>query len=79
VTHPPAGGANDEPPPDVWPADFNDNQRVNTVDVGFFVPKLNSPPNPGYDVRYDFNGNGTINTVDVGRFVPLLNKNCTPE
>jgi hypothetical protein len=28
--------ANDEPPPDAWPVDFNDDQRVNVLDVSQF-------------------------------------------
>jgi hypothetical protein len=65
--------------PDQWPLDFNDNQRVNTVDVGFYVPRLNADaPDPPYDVRFDLTMNGTINTVDVGKFVAFLNKVCAP-
>jgi hypothetical protein len=71
--------ANDEPLPDRWPADFDDSQLVNTVDVGFFVGRLGLPDDePGYEARYDFNANGLINTVDVGRFVGLLGKSCVP-
>jgi hypothetical protein len=68
---------NNEPPPDRWPTDFNDNQFTNTIDVGSFVPVLgSSAPGPPYNVRFDYNGNNIINTVDVGRFVPLLGKAC---
>ena len=78
VTNPPAGGLNDEPPPDRWPTDFNDNQISNTIDVGQFVPRLNSTaPGPPYNVRFDFNASNNINTIDVGRFVQLLNKTCS--
>jgi hypothetical protein len=52
---------------------------VNTVDVGFYVPRLGKTTNqPGYEIRYDLTFNGVINTVDVGRFVAFLGKNCTP-
>ena len=78
VTSPP--GVNDEPPPDGWPGDFNDNQIVNSIDVGTFVPRLNeSTGDPLYNVRWDLNANGTINSIDIGRLVPLLNKTCTPD
>jgi CSLREA domain-containing protein len=72
--------ANDEPPPDRWPVDFNDNRFANTIDVGFYVGRLGSTSagGPPYDIRYDLTFNGVINTVDVGRFVPFLGKSCTP-
>jgi hypothetical protein len=71
--------ANNEPPPDRWPLDFNDSQTANTIDVGFFVVRLGaSAPNPPYDVRFDLNANNIINTIDVGRFVPFLNGSCSP-
>ena len=70
-------GANNEPPPDRWPVDFTDNQTANTIDVGQFVPRLNtSPPNPQYSPRFDLNQNNTINSIDIGQFVPRLNKVC---
>ena len=72
-------GTSDEPAPDVWPLDFNDNQRINTVDVGFYVPRLNAEaPDPPYDVRFDLTMDGTLNTIDIGKFVPFLNKVCAP-
>jgi hypothetical protein len=74
-------GLNNEPPPDGWPADFNDNQFINTVDVGSMVSVLGSTMGggPPYNVRFDLNANGTINTVDVGRFVPVLGRPCVPD
>jgi hypothetical protein len=71
-------GANNEPLPDRWPTDFQDNQISNTIDVGQFVPRLNSTgPGAPYDVRFDYNSSNTINTVDVGRFVAVLNDTCS--
>jgi CARDB/Thrombospondin type 3 repeat len=85
VTPPPGGGlgANDEPPPDAWPADMTDNQIANTADVGRFVFSLNSranqnPADPGWDQRHDLDGSGVVNTADVGRYVFVLNRSCTP-
>ena len=70
---------NNELQPDAWPLDFNDDQKANTIDIGFFVPVLNSmAPGPPYHVRFDFTMDGKINTIDVGKFVPALNKKCLP-
>jgi hypothetical protein len=76
-------GLNNEPLPDRWPADMNDNQVANTLDVGAFVFSLNSmndqtPPDPRWNQRHDFNGNGLINTQDIGAFVFVLNRSCSP-
>ena len=68
---------NNEPPPDRWPLDFDDNRRVNTLDVGKYVTVLNSiAPGPPYAVRYDVTNDGGINTLDLGKFVVFLNKTC---
>jgi hypothetical protein len=41
--------ANNEPLPDRWPLDFNDDQRANTLDVLQYVSVLNSTaPGPPY-------------------------------
>lgn len=75
---------NDEPTPDAWPVDFDDNKIVNGADAGKFAPAyghtvaegpFGSPPLPG--VRFDFTGNGVINGSDVGRFGTFYNKACT--
>ena len=68
---------NNEPSPDAWPVDVNDNQLANTVDVGFFLARLNAAEGELlYAPRYDLNHNGVINTNDIGRFVPFLNEEC---
>jgi Subtilase family len=69
--------ANDEPLPDRWPLDMDDNRRINTVDVGKLVGSLgSSAPGPPYQARYDFTMDGNINTVDVGRFVGFVGRTC---
>ena len=75
-------GMNNEDP-DPSPPDTNDNRGYNTLDIGKFVPHLNSagPPNPpqgNYSQRYDFNMNFRVNTLDLGFYVPILNDVCTP-
>jgi hypothetical protein len=68
---------NDEPLPDAWPVDFNDDQRANISDVTRFSSKFNSmAPGPPYDVRFDFNSDGRINISDVTRFSQFFNKSC---
>ena len=70
---------NDESAPDRWPVDFDDNQRINTVDVGRYVPVMNAVAGDGtYAVRFDLDTNGRINAVDIGKFVPYLNRECRP-
>jgi hypothetical protein len=80
---------NDEPLPDVWPMDFNDDQKVNTSDVLQYAAVANNIPfgkavtaAPGPSgvpmVRFDLNGDGQINTSDILHFVPFFNKSCTP-
>ncbi len=76
--------ANNEPLPDAWPMDFNDDQKVNTSDVlhytAVFNTMLGGPPGLGggsYSVRYDLNGDGHINTSDILHFTPFFNKSCT--
>jgi hypothetical protein len=69
--------ANNEPSPDAWPVDLNDNQVANTVDIGYFIPHLNaSAGEPAYAERFDLTHNGTINTGDIGKFVAYLNDSC---
>jgi hypothetical protein len=64
---------------DKWPADFNDNQFVNTLDLVVYATALNSaPPDPDYLPRADLNQNGTINTLDLVVHVAALNRGCVP-
>jgi uncharacterized protein YkwD len=68
---------NDEPPPDTWPVDFNNDQRATTQDVLKYIPVLNtSPPDPAYDVRFDLNGDNKVTTQDVLKFMGFLNTRC---
>jgi polyhydroxybutyrate depolymerase len=76
-------GPDNEPSPDAWPVDFNDNRIVNGQDVGKFAPAygktvgmgpFGSPPLPG--VRFDFSGNGIINGQDIGKFSAYYGKTC---
>jgi hypothetical protein len=64
---------------DKWPADFNDNQFVNTLDLVVYATALNSaPPDPDYLPRADLNQNGIINTLDLVVHVAALNRGCVP-
>ena len=79
---------NDEPTPDAWPADFNDDRTANGQDTGKFGGPFGSfnklvsqgpfgPPGdelPGE--RFDFNGNGIINGQDTGKYQAYFNKTC---
>jgi uncharacterized repeat protein (TIGR01451 family) len=62
-----------------WPADINNDRRVNITDVLKFVPVFNSAaPGPPYNKRFDLNGDGRIGTSDVLKLVPFFNLSCTP-
>jgi hypothetical protein len=72
---------NDEPDPDAWPVDFNDNRIVNGQDVAKFQPAYNHTvaggPYGGLPgARFDFSGNGIINGQDIAKFAPFYNKTC---
>jgi hypothetical protein len=76
------GVANDEPDPDAWPMDFNDNRIVNGQDVAKFAPAYNKSVSAGPfgglpGVRFDYTGNNIINGQDVAKFSPFYNKACT--
>jgi hypothetical protein len=71
--------ANDEDPPDVWPADFNDDQIVTGSDILKFSPVFGShTPGPPYSVRFDFSGDGIITGSDILKLSPFFGKSCTP-
>ncbi len=71
------GGSHNEPNPDRWAADFDDNQMATTLDLVVYVTALNTaPPNPNYVQRADLNGNGSITTLDLVAYVYMLNKKC---
>jgi hypothetical protein len=70
---------NDEPPPDAWPADFNDDQKANVLDVSQYSSRFDSAaPGPPYEARLDFNGDGRIDVLDVSRYSAILGKSCAP-
>ena len=81
-------GSNNEPQPDAWAVDFNDNQLTNGADVlayntVFGQPTSNPPVNvPGLGVlpvsRFDLNGSGLVNGADILQFNPFFGKRCQP-
>jgi Dockerin type I domain len=70
---------NDEPPPDAWPVDFNNDQVADLTDIFLIVPHLNTADtDPGSSTRFDLNGDGFINLDDIFKVIPFLNKSCAP-
>ena len=64
---------------DRWPADLDDSQWVNILDIVQLTPPVfnTSPPNPNYSIRKDFNGDGAINILDIVRLTPpMFNQSC---
>jgi hypothetical protein len=79
----PQPGINDDPPPDAWPPDFNDNQLVNGSDFVSFNPRFGarSDGTPGqggfpYNIRWDLNANGLINGADMLQLNPFMFNRC---
>jgi hypothetical protein len=71
--------ANNEPLPDAWPFDFNDDQKANILDVSTFSSHFNkNSPDPNYAVRWDFNADSRVNILDISQFSALFNKSCFP-
>jgi hypothetical protein len=71
--------ANDEPLPDAWPVDFNNDQKANLSDVLKYSPVFNTTgPGLPYTVRFDLNGDNHINLSDVLKFSPFFKKSCSP-
>ncbi len=71
--------ANNEPLPDKWPTDADDNQQTNVFDVVPYIPALNSvAPGPPYFARLDLDASGDISVFDLVPFISRLNKVCTP-
>jgi CubicO group peptidase (beta-lactamase class C family) len=70
----------DEPLPDAWPVDFNDNQLVNGADILAYNSVFGSSVSvgPPYDVRWDLNASGIINGADILQFNPFFGKRCAP-
>ncbi len=56
--------ADDEPAPDAWAADFNDDQTVDIRDAAAFRGVFRNPA--AYSPRFDYNADGTVDIQDVG-------------
>jgi hypothetical protein len=75
---------NDEPPPDKWPLDFNNDQLAGLADVAthsnHFGARASDPPGtvPIYAKRWDLNGDGRIGLQDVTMFSRFFGKRCAP-
>lgn len=68
---------NDEPPPDRWPVDFDDNGIMNGSDLLSFAPVFGKVlGNMGYDARFDINNSNSINGSDLLKFSPFFGKTC---
>jgi hypothetical protein len=71
----------DDEADDKWPADLNDDQTVNVLDIVQLTPPVfgSSPPDPDYSVRKDFNGDGVINILEIVRLTPpTFGESCAP-
>ena len=69
-------GADNEPLPDAWPFDFNDDKVATLADVLRYIGRIYVPAM--YDVRNDFTANGTITLADVLQYIGMISKTCTP-
>lgn len=69
--------ADDEPPPDAWPFDFNNDQRASLQDVLRFAPVFGSRAgDQRYRARFDLVGDGRIDLKDILSFANAFNKSC---
>jgi parallel beta-helix repeat protein len=70
--------ANDEPGPDAWPLDSNDDQIVDPSDSLAAKPYMNkTSPDAGYDPRFDLHGqDGTINLFDMLPYKRFFLQSC---
>lgn len=77
--------ASDEPLPDAWPPDFNDNQLVNGADWLHYInafgqPTTNSPVNVGGTLipltRFDLNDSELVNGPDMLQLNVFFGKRC---
>lgn len=67
----------DEPLPDAWPLDFDDNQRANIGDFLNYNQRLGAHTgDPKFSVRFDLNPNGVINVGDLLHFNQSMNELC---
>jgi hypothetical protein len=78
-------GFNDEPMPDAWPPDFNDNQLVNGADIlsfnNAFSKHTTDPPiillgQSTPISRFDLNGSGLVNGSDILQLNAFFSKRC---
>jgi hypothetical protein len=68
-----------EPLPDAWPFDFNDDQLAGLADVSKYSSVFGShSPGPPYAVRFDLNGDGRITLPDVAQYSSVFGKKCFP-
>ncbi len=56
--------ADDEPAPDAWAADFNDDQTVDIRDAAAFRGVFRNPA--AYSTRFDYNADSAVDIQDVG-------------
>jgi hypothetical protein len=75
---PDTSAANDENPDDKWPADFNDNQQLTTLDLVGYATRFNTEPVTALDRRHDLNQSGLITTLDLVYYATALNQSCVP-
>ncbi|MDO8616994.1 MAG: hypothetical protein Q7T33_14895 [Dehalococcoidia bacterium] len=66
---------NNEPLPDAWPVDNNDDRKAGLADILAYIPVYgqNVPPGPP---RYDINEDGKIGLADILVFIPFFNLTC---
>ncbi len=71
--------ADDEPQPDVWPMDSNNDRLVGLADVAKYSSVFGShSPGTPYAARFDLNGDGRITLSDVAMFSSYFGKRCSP-
>jgi len=80
-THPqaqcPATPVTNDEIQDAWPADNNDDRRVNLSDVSRFSTSYNSfPGQANYDSRFDLNASFSVNLADISTLSPSYNTTC---
>ena len=68
---------NNEPLPDQWPVDYNDDQRAalgDVLSINQFFNKCQATG--GYDIRHDLNQDNCNTLADVLIFNQFFNRNC---
>jgi uncharacterized protein YkwD len=72
-------GQNNEPEPDAWPLDFDDNKRANTIDAGRYTLAgvLNSVRGDSkYRPRFDLNQDDKVDLADINILRASINTTC---